>query len=48
MLYDLRKDPDENTNIAGEPRNKENLSRMAVLLEQRKQEAGRVPKKRNP
>jgi len=40
MLYDLRADPQENTNVANEARHAEDLAVMKQLLEQRKAEAG--------
>jgi arylsulfatase A-like enzyme len=42
MLYDLKKDPHENTNIAGTPEAKETVQTMKRLLEQRQQEAARA------
>jgi hypothetical protein len=44
MLYDLRDDPQENTNIAAKPTSRETVERMKVLLKQRQQEAGRFVK----
>lgn len=42
MLYDLKKDPRENTNIAGTPEARETVQTMKRLLEQRQQEAARA------
>jgi arylsulfatase A-like enzyme len=42
MLYDLKKDPHENTNIAGTPEARETVQTMRRLLEQRQQEAARA------
>jgi iduronate 2-sulfatase len=39
MLYDLKKDPSENTNVAGKPEYAENLAKMRELLQQRISEA---------
>ncbi|MGL5016802.1 MAG: sulfatase [Luteolibacter sp.] len=39
MLYDLKMDPQENTNIAGNPESKETLETMRRLLKQRQQDA---------
>lgn len=41
MLYDLRADPQENTNVANEGRFADEVARMKKLLEQRKAEANR-------
>lgn len=41
MLYDLRKDPNENINVANDPEYSETLKQMAELLNQRKEEAAR-------
>lgn len=41
MLYDLEKDPQENTNLAKDPEHSETLERMKGLLKQRKQESDR-------
>ena len=44
MLYDLRKDPNENINVANDPEYSETLKQMAELLNQRKEEAARYRK----
>ena len=44
MLYDLRKDPDENINVADDPEYSETLKQMTELLNQRKEEAARYRK----
>lgn len=44
MLYDLRDDPQENTNIAAKPTSRETVEKMKALLKQRQQEAGRFVK----
>lgn len=44
MLYDLRRDPGENNNVANDPEYIETLRHMAELLKQRKEEAARYRK----
>jgi iduronate 2-sulfatase len=39
MLYDLEKDPHENTNLADQPAYSEMVKRMSILLKQRQEEA---------
>ena len=45
MLYDLKKDPDENMNVAGKPEYRETAKKMAALLKQRQIEAEQFGKK---
>ena len=42
MLYDLRKDPGENQNVAGKPEHAATLREMRSLLKQRQDEAARA------
>jgi hypothetical protein len=39
MLYDLKKDPDENVNIAGNPEYSKTVAKMRALLKTRMAEA---------
>jgi hypothetical protein len=41
MLYDLEKDPDENTNVVDDPAYRETVEEMSALLKQRQDEAAR-------
>ena len=45
MLYDLKKDPDENMNVASKPEYRETAKKMAALLKQRQIEAEQFGKK---
>lgn len=45
MLYDLEKDPEENVNVAGNPKYKETVKKMASILKQRMAEAQQPGKK---
>ncbi|MEY4245148.1 MAG: hypothetical protein RLZZ245_2733 [Verrucomicrobiota bacterium] len=44
MLYDLRKDPNENVNVANDPEYRDALHRMSALLKQRQREASSYQK----
>ena len=33
MLFDLKKDPDENVNLANSPQQKDNITRLGELLQ---------------
>ena len=44
MLYDLKKDPSENTNVADRSEYKKTVSKMAALLQKRQKEAARREK----
>lgn len=45
MLYDLKKDPSENTNVADRSEYKKTVTHMAALLQERQKEAARREKK---
>ncbi|MGL4400587.1 MAG: sulfatase [Luteolibacter sp.] len=48
MLYDLKNDPEENTNVAGKPEHAETLEKMKNFLKQRQQEAEQYKSESSP